>query len=406
MAERSIFWNGVGLGDSGNYGQDEVWRWLRSDTLGALRPNAGVVVQSSLTNFPLWVSQQSPATSTVEVQPGAAIVDGTPYYSDTLVTFLIAANTSGNPRRDLIVLRKDVTAQTVRLALKQGTPAVSPADPGLVQNSLIWEIPIARIAVANNFSTIVQGNITYIAEWASAPGVVVLDFAVNASGAPLADGDVVVWSGAADKAVTVSNVADDPNVAGVVRGDVPINGLARVQTQGIGLVNVMEAVPRLGRLAISATPGKAGQMDQIRRGAIGIALSATSGAGALIAEIEVSRSMKPPPIYIYYAPPAWSASAVALMDVPSSSYTFVTYETQLHLVNVVVVYSYQVVGGFELYVNIDGTNYPLETASSPGRLTRIFQFAPGAHTIKLRAANNGTIDVGGGMSYYQIIEVS
>src|SRR5690606_17627691 len=96
----------------------------------------------------------------IELNVGAGVVRGTLYINDTLLPLTVQPNASGNPRIDTLVLRKDYTAQTVRAAIKQGTPAGSPAPPALQQDTSIWEIPVVNIAVANGFSVINQPDIT------------------------------------------------------------------------------------------------------------------------------------------------------------------------------------------------------------------------------------------------------
>lgn len=96
----------------------------------------------------------------VKLNTGFAWVDGHLYHNDAIETLAIAANSSGNPRRDLLVLRRDKAANTIVAAIVQGTPAASPSDPALTQvDGGIWEIPIARVDVANGASNIAAGNV-------------------------------------------------------------------------------------------------------------------------------------------------------------------------------------------------------------------------------------------------------
>jgi hypothetical protein len=82
------------------------------------------------------------------------------------MTVAIAANASGQPRIDLAVLRLDRSTWTVTFQIIQGTPAASPAVPSYTQTDSttgVWEIPLARIAVANGASTIAAGDVTNLA---------------------------------------------------------------------------------------------------------------------------------------------------------------------------------------------------------------------------------------------------
>lgn len=165
MAETSYVWDGILLGDATNspYSAAEwtaLWNLLHG--VGDSFPNYGVLKGTGPGTFdPLNVHQTSIASTNIEVVAGSALVNGWLYKNSATVTLPIGANASGNPRIDTVVLRVDVVAQTVRLVVKQGTPAGSPARPALTQTpGGTWEIPLADIAVANGFSTITDSNIS------------------------------------------------------------------------------------------------------------------------------------------------------------------------------------------------------------------------------------------------------
>jgi hypothetical protein len=84
--------------------------------------------------------------TTVNIAAGAAYVYGFPYYNTSTVS--IALNTPSSQNRiDRIVLRADWTAQTVRIAVVEGTEG-SGSAPSLTQSEgVIWEIPLARVTV-------------------------------------------------------------------------------------------------------------------------------------------------------------------------------------------------------------------------------------------------------------------
>lgn len=89
-----------------------------------------------------------------------AILAGFALYSDA-VTQLTPAAGGSQPRIDRIVLRVDPTANLPEIAVKAGTPAVTPSVPALTQSlGGVWEIPLARIAVGTNAVNVVAGNIT------------------------------------------------------------------------------------------------------------------------------------------------------------------------------------------------------------------------------------------------------
>lgn len=88
------------------------------------------------------------------------------------------ANTSGNPRLDLVALRLDRTNYTVRLVILKGVPAAVPSLPSLTQSvdtstSTRYEIPLASIRVASNNTagqpSIASSDVTSLEVWNAAP---------------------------------------------------------------------------------------------------------------------------------------------------------------------------------------------------------------------------------------------
>lgn len=91
------------------------------------------------------------------------------------------ANTSGNPRMDLIVLRLSRTTYQVRLAKINGTPAANPSAPAPIQDaegSGSWDLPLARVRVNSSGTTgqpIIQaGDVTALDWWLPTPQLVSL----------------------------------------------------------------------------------------------------------------------------------------------------------------------------------------------------------------------------------------
>lgn len=72
---------------------------------------------------------------------------------------LVAANAT-NARKDLVVARADFVNNRVELDVLTGTPAGSPTVPTVTQNSSIYEVQLAEVAVAAAASTISSGNVT------------------------------------------------------------------------------------------------------------------------------------------------------------------------------------------------------------------------------------------------------
>ncbi|MBA3867791.1 MAG: hypothetical protein H0X30_01405 [Anaerolineae bacterium] len=164
MSEYGIPFDSVITGDASvaPYTAAEWARmWKLMHGAGTPFPNYGVFAGSGVGTYgPLEVRATAVLSSNVDVQVGAALVDGRFYESTAVKTLAINANSSGNARIDTVILRLDYAGQTIRLAVKQGTPAASPARPSLQQDTVYWEIPLADIAVANGFTTLAQSTVT------------------------------------------------------------------------------------------------------------------------------------------------------------------------------------------------------------------------------------------------------
>lgn len=106
----------------------------------------------------------------VKIRAGRyGVLHGKGWYSGAVeLTKAIAANSSGQPRIDLVVLGLDRSTQLVTEYVKTGTAAASPVPPALQRDAAgagtgKWEIPIARVAVATGAATISAGNVTTVA---------------------------------------------------------------------------------------------------------------------------------------------------------------------------------------------------------------------------------------------------
>lgn len=106
----------------------------------------------------------------VHVRAGRASVRGHWFLSDAQDTLAIAANSSGNPRIDRIVVQLDPSSDEAVLAVLEGTPGASPAAPSLTQTDTgVYELPLAQVAVANGVALISSGNVTDERLFASVP---------------------------------------------------------------------------------------------------------------------------------------------------------------------------------------------------------------------------------------------
>lgn len=133
------------------------WREL----VGILFPTSVVAASTSGLNA-LAVSQRAAgANMSVDVATGWAFVKGELGVLSALQNVAIAANASGNPRIDRVIVRNDFILKKILLDVLTGTPAGSPVAPALTQNTTtMWEISLAAVAVASGAASIVTANLT------------------------------------------------------------------------------------------------------------------------------------------------------------------------------------------------------------------------------------------------------
>lgn len=162
MAENSAFWLGSTLGDAasitgwkGPYSVSDFSNIL--SLLTANDDNQGFVIPDYENN--LSVTADSPASMDVFVDTGAVLIQGQLYENTASNTLTIAANASGNPRIDRIILRVGVGAQTIRLVVLQGTPGAVPVPPTLTQDAATYEVSLAYIWVPNAAASIPDTDI-------------------------------------------------------------------------------------------------------------------------------------------------------------------------------------------------------------------------------------------------------
>lgn len=95
-------------------------------------------------------------TTTVAVAPGMAFVNGFYYYLDATKNLTVTANAGGAARVDYVVLRADMSANSVTAQYKTGgltAPTLTQDEAG------VWEIPIAQCTVAAGASVVTAANV-------------------------------------------------------------------------------------------------------------------------------------------------------------------------------------------------------------------------------------------------------
>jgi hypothetical protein len=240
MTQISRPWQGTVLGDAGPYTADDwakVWRNAFGN--GAADADSGPIMGSGVAPDPgLTVTETSPVSASVNVSAGAALVHGTFYLNDATVNLPIAANASGQTRTDTIVLRKDWTTQTVRLAVIQGAPlnVTFPPPRALTQvDGVMWEIPIADIRLVTGFASISKISIYHRRNYANVSDGVYLNDMLNNSGVDCRVGDQVFLDTTADRAYKLSVTAGERCV-GFVTAYTPAGARGRLLVRGVGYV--------------------------------------------------------------------------------------------------------------------------------------------------------------------------
>jgi hypothetical protein len=141
MTQRSLFWDGVALGDCGPYTSAHFHdRLLRSIT--GCTGDLGVLVN--------WLDglEVTGGTSPINVASGAAIVYGTFFESDTAVSLAVSTPAEGYSRYDIVVVRRDASTQTARIGLVQGVGGGG--VPTLTQDPEgTYEIPLAQLYISD-----------------------------------------------------------------------------------------------------------------------------------------------------------------------------------------------------------------------------------------------------------------
>lgn len=114
----------------------------------------------------------SSGTRTIALAAGTALACGIRYAETASTQIVLPANTSGQPRWDLVGLRFTWGAtQSVTLFSRQGTPAASPASPAPTRTpGVVYELVLAQVYVRSGVTTIAAGDVYDTRVWAGVGG--------------------------------------------------------------------------------------------------------------------------------------------------------------------------------------------------------------------------------------------
>lgn len=210
--------------------------------------HSGVIYSPAVEGFK--VSRVS--STRVSVTGGFAWVSGMPVFQDTGVNLDVAAAHATYTRYDYVVIRVDFLSKTATLAVKQGTPASSPAAPALDKSgSPYFEIPLALLTIAPGSGISSVGERREFISGASS----MIRRVRNVSSAELRPGDIVSWDSFSPIDVKPSTTAGDKWTAGAIASVIPPGEYGLLTERGIGLVKLGENLGVNSRVAASSTSG-------------------------------------------------------------------------------------------------------------------------------------------------------
>jgi len=141
MTEKSYYWDGLVTGDATLSPITELVyheQWYKMFS----RYNHGGVIEGYLNELAVVGTSGG-----VQIATGAALVDGWFYENTTTVTKTLDTP-STNPRIDVVVARMDISTQTVRITVIEGTEAASPSAPAITQvHGVVWDIKLAEVNI-------------------------------------------------------------------------------------------------------------------------------------------------------------------------------------------------------------------------------------------------------------------
>lgn len=144
MTEIGYFFDGISYSEAAQ--ADFQAHALRPD--GIMQDSAYGALNITATN----------GNMSVTLRPGEAMIQGFYYRNDANKILSIAANGSGSPRVDRIILGVDRAANTISVYVRTGTPAAG--TPVLLQSpTAVYEINLALVNVASAATSITIVNL-------------------------------------------------------------------------------------------------------------------------------------------------------------------------------------------------------------------------------------------------------
>jgi hypothetical protein len=160
----------------------------------------GVIVKNTIMDGTGASDDFAGKTSTglsVTIGTGVAWVDGHYFENTAPYTVSLAAADATNPRKDLIVIRLDRSANSITIDKVTGTPAPSPAVPTPTQNATVFELPIYEVTVSANATSLTTSDLSDRRQMSVHQSIVPMCIAKMATTGTVAAGQTVTlkWDG-------------------------------------------------------------------------------------------------------------------------------------------------------------------------------------------------------------------
>jgi len=184
MTQISMQWDGTTTGDAtlAPYGQDEVAVWKQAvlaydrTAQGVLRRDDSVVIDGTTYDLSNLLEATNPSSYTLRVASGGALVDGVPFFSSTNEDFTTTddgtaiTNPGSGSNYYRVVLRKDWSAQTIRLAVLD----VNTSAPAAVTQTqgTTWEISLATVEITSGGSVTITDARVWCGPYVSTNNIV------------------------------------------------------------------------------------------------------------------------------------------------------------------------------------------------------------------------------------------
>lgn len=105
----------------------------------------------------------------ISIAAGNASIGGRTYFNTAPLVKTLSGSSTTRRRIDLVVLRLDLEAREMKVAIKSSDLAVTPTAPAVTVTDTVTEIPLAEIAIGLDVAAITEADIKDLREMAKYP---------------------------------------------------------------------------------------------------------------------------------------------------------------------------------------------------------------------------------------------